>query len=104
MMVGGANPTLQILLPTPPEESDADSETFSLDRPVDGVRVGLRLDLSWRAYMVVVDQWKAQLRNDDAQVTVLWTGDRVGPVGERTRSDLDEWSRLVDCGVIGLGN
>ncbi|MDQ1430538.1 MAG: hypothetical protein QOF40_1140 [Actinomycetota bacterium] len=103
-MVGGANPTLEILLPTPPVVGAAESETFALGRPVEDATVGLRLDFSWRAYMVVVDEWGRLLRRDGARVEVLWTGDRVGPVGERTRSDLDDWSRLVDCGVVGLGN
>jgi hypothetical protein len=103
-MVGGANPTLEILLPTAPVAASSASETFTLRRPLEGVRVGLRLDHSWRSYVVVVEEWGARLRREHADVEVLWTGDRVGPVGERTRSDLDEWSRLVDCGVVGLGN
>jgi hypothetical protein len=48
-MVGGANPTLEILLPTPPVVGAAESETFALGRPVEGATVGLRLDFSWRA-------------------------------------------------------
>jgi hypothetical protein len=35
---------------------------------------------------------------------VLWTGERVGPEGDTTRADLDEWSKLIDVGVVGLGN
>ena len=34
----------------------------------------------------------------------LLAGDRVGPGAEQTRSDVDEWSRLVEVGVVGLGN
>jgi hypothetical protein len=98
------NPKLEILLPTPPLLGELTSETFSVDGPIAGVKVGLRLDYSWRAYMSVVEEWEKLLRRDGADVYVLWTGDRVGPAGERTRTDIDEWSRLVECGVVGLGN
>ena len=73
-------------------------------RPISGVKVGLRLDYSWRAYFTVVEEWERLLRRDGADVHVLWAGDRVGPAGEQTRTDVDEWSRLIECGVIGLGN
>src|SRR5207247_10164906 len=67
-------------------------------------KVGLRLDHSWRAYYVVVGVWEELLRRDGAEPHVLWTGERVGAEGVTTRSDLDEWSRLVDCGVVGPGH
>jgi hypothetical protein len=35
---------------------------------------------------------------------VLVTGERVGPESQRTRDDVEDWSRLIDIGVIGLGN
>jgi hypothetical protein len=95
---------VEILLPTAPDAGGATSPTWSLDRPLDGVVVGLRTDHSWRSYFAVVDVWEDLLRRDGAQVRVLWAGDRVGPQGERTRADVEEWSRLVECGVVGLGN
>ena len=97
-------PLVRILLPTAPPDESERSETFSVGRPLTGVKVGLRLDESWRSYYVVVDQWEQMLRRDGAEPIRLVTGDRVGPVAERTRNDLDEWSRLIECGVIGLGN
>ncbi|HXY92305.1 MAG TPA: hypothetical protein VEP49_07510 [Acidimicrobiia bacterium] len=95
---------VEILLPTPLRGDDASSPTWSLDRPVDGVVVGLRADHSWRSYFAVVDVWEDLLRRDGAVVRALWAGDRVGPQGEQTRADVEEWSRLVECGVVGLGN
>jgi hypothetical protein len=95
--------TVTILDPRvrPPEEA---SPTYELGRPLDGVVVGLRLDLAWRSYFAVVDEWERLLKADGAIPKVLWTGERIGSEGETTRSDLDEWSRLIDCGVVGLGN
>jgi hypothetical protein len=54
--------------------------------------------------MVVVDEWEKLLRRDGAVPRVLWTGGRIDDEGETTRNDLNEWSRLIDCGVVGLGN
>ena len=95
---------MEILDPTVAFDDEDASPTFDLDRPLAGGAIGLRLDHAWRSYMVVVERWKEMLAGDGAAPHVLWTGDRVGPAGDATRSDLDEWSRLVDCGVVGLGN
>jgi len=95
---------IEILLPTAPGRAEATSPTWSLHRALDGVVVGLRTDHSWRSYFAVVDVWETMLRADGADVRMLWAGDRVGPQGEQTRADVDEWSRLVECGVVGLGN
>jgi len=96
--------TVKILVPTPPPVAEGESATFSLSRPVHGVRVGLRLDAAWRSYEIVVDEWQKRLAADGAEPVVLVTGERAGPLADRTRTDLDEWSRLIECGVIGLGN
>ena len=95
---------IEILLPTAPDSGGDTSETWSLDRSVEGVVVGLRTDHSWRSYFAVIEVWEDLLRRDGADVRVLWAGDRVGPQGEQTRSDVEDWSRLVECGVVGLGN
>jgi len=95
---------MRILLPTPPPSDEQQSPTFSLDRALAGVTVGLRLDESWQSYFVVLDEWERRLRADGAVPIRLITGDRVGLHAGKTRSDLEDWSRLVECGVIGLGN
>ena len=95
---------IRVLVPTPPPEAEAQSETFSLDRGLAGARVGLRLDAAWRSYFTVLDEWEQRLRTAGAEPVRLLTGERAGAGAERTRADLDEWSRLVECGVIGLGN
>jgi hypothetical protein len=85
-------------------DDEAESATFDVGSGIGGAAVGLRLDRAWRSYMVVVDEWRALLEADRARPMPLWTGERVGTEGERTRTDLDDWSRLIDCGVVGLGN
>jgi len=95
---------IRVLVPTPPSQIDGESTTFSLSRPLAGVKVGLRLDAAWRSYEIVVDEWERRLTSDGAKPVRLLTGERAGPRAELTRTDLEEWSRLVDCAVIGLGN
>lgn len=93
-----------ILDPTAPPGDASVSATYDVGRTLQGVRVGLRLDKSWRSYEVVLGVWKRMLVADGAIPEVLVVGERVGEEGERTRNDLDDWSRLVDVGVVGLGN
>ena len=96
--------SVQILDPSVTFDDDVVAPTYDLGRALAGVTVGLRRDKAWRSYMVVVDEWERMLRADGADAAVLVTGERVGDAGESTRSDLDEWGRLIDCGVVGLGN
>jgi hypothetical protein len=96
--------TIEILDPRALIDEDATSQTFALGGSLKGKVVGLRLDQSWRSYEIVLDEWKRLLIADGAIPRVLVTGERVGDEGERTRSDLAEWSRLIDVGVVGLGN
>ncbi len=86
----------------PPREPE--TKTWSVDGPLDGKVVGLRLDHAWRSYIAIVEVWEQLLTDDGATVKLWWAGERVGSEGEQTRADLEEWSRLVDVGVVGLGN
>ena len=95
---------MEILDPTVAFEAEDQSLTFDLAGPLSGKMVGLRLDRAWRSYMVVVEEWEKLLRRDGAVPRVIWTGARIDDEGETTRNDLNEWSRLIDCGVVGLGN
>lgn len=95
---------IEILVPVPPAESEQTTAHFDLGRSLDGVTVGLRLDNSWRSYFTVLDEWTAMLERDGATVERLVVGDRAGPQAEQTRTDVEQWSKLVEVGVVGLGN
>lgn len=96
--------TIDVLVPVPPADAERTSTTYALDRSLTGVRVGLRLDPAWRAYETVLGVWTAMLEDDGASVHRLVTGERVGPTAQQTRDDIDAWARLVEVGVVGLGN
>jgi len=87
-----------------PREDEPETATYSVGGPIAGKVVGLRLDEVWRSYIAIVDEWEDMLRADGATPALLWVGERVGAEGEKTRADLEEWSRLIDIGVVGLGN
>jgi len=95
---------IEVLVPAPPDADERGSATFDLARPVRGARIGLRLDPAWRSYYTVVDEWTRLLEADGAAVHVLVAGERVGPTAVQARADIDEWARLIEVGVIGLGN
>jgi len=96
--------TITILDPRVIPPRDPETATFDVDGPIAGKTVGLRLDHAWRSYIAIVDEWEDMLEADGAIPKLLWVGERVGAEGEKTRADLDEWSRLIDIGVVGLGN
>ena len=96
--------TITILDPRVIPPRDPETTTWAVDGPIAGKVVGLRLDTAWRSYIAVVDEWEQMLVADGAIPKVLWAGERVGPEAEVTRADLEEWSRLIDIGVVGLGN
>ena len=96
--------TITILDPRVIPPRDPETATYDVDGPIAGKTVGLRLDHAWRSYIAIVDEWESMLEADGAIPKLLWVGERVGAEGEKTRADLEEWSRLIDIGVVGLGN
>ena len=89
-------------------DQQGSSVRYTLDRPIAGARVGLRVDFAWRCFKIVIDEWQQLLEADGAQVFPLWVESERGEVKQYNpddlRTDIDEWSRLIDCGLAGLGN
>lgn len=79
-----------------------------LERSLDQVSFGLEVDYAWECYRVVIDEWSTLLARDGAVPRELWVeqsrNDPVKRSPEQVRADIDDWSRLVECGVVGLGN
>jgi len=73
-----------------------------LDRPLAGLRVGLRQD-TWRSYHALCKWWSEWLARDGAIPVPLLVGERTGELGEKTRDDLKAWAGSIDCAVSGLG-
>jgi hypothetical protein len=93
----------------PPEQarSDRGEERPHLGRPIAGVRVGLEVDYAWLSYYIVIDEWEKLLTADGAVPRILWVErNRSEPRRDPTQieAEVEEWTRLIECGVVGLGN
>ena len=86
-----------------PRDGDRDAPAYVLDRPITGLKVGLRHEGSWRSWMLIVDEWERFLRRDGAEPVQLKAGGRVGDEGVATARAVAGWAADVDCGVSGLG-
>lgn len=94
---------ISVRRPTAPPRQIVDAPAYTLDRPLAGVRVGLRHEGSWRSWMWIVEEWTGMLRADGAIPVVLEAGGRVGDEGAKTKSDVAAWVADIDCGISGLG-
>lgn len=94
---------LRIRLPTARPAPAKGAPAFTLDRPIAGLKVGLRHEGSWRSWMLIVEEWQKLLARDGATPVVVQTGERTAAEGERTRALVKEWAESVDCGISGLG-
>lgn len=94
---------IRILDPTaPPPATDGDPGPDAGD--LAGRRVGLRYDTAWRSWLWVLDEWEPRLRRAGAEVVRWEAGNRVGPGGAETFSQLAVFAADVDAALVGLGN
>jgi hypothetical protein len=101
--------TWTILSPVAPRRVLVSSApSLTLNRSIAGLRVGLEIDYAWISYITVIDEWEQLLRTDGAEPHTLWIERSRDDTTKRSetelRADIEEWSRLIDCGVVGLGN
>jgi hypothetical protein len=95
---------ITILRPTaPPEPLKSSAPAFKLDRPIKGLKVGLRYESVWRSWTVIAKIWAEKLRRDGAEPVFVNVGVRTGEVGMKTKADLEAWTASVDCAVAGIG-
>jgi hypothetical protein len=102
-------PSWTILSPVAPRPVvEAPTEVLALNRPIAGLRVGLEVDYAWISYITIIDEWERLLKDDGAEPHTLWIersrDDSAAQRDAELRTDIDDWSRLIDCGVVGLGN
>ncbi len=95
---------ISIRRPTAKFGARESAPTFDLDRPIKGLRVGLRNDPLWSSWLQVCDVWSDMLKSDGAEPVVLRIGVHVGEEGQHTKDLIDAWASSVDCAVVGLAN
>src|SRR5579863_9255185 len=101
MMMGGEmvlvlDPTLAPAADT--GDSGPDVETLA------GRRVGFRVDILWRSWDWVSDEWGLLARRDGAEVRFWRVRGRTGDEGDAVLKELDDFVAGVDIAVVGLAN
>jgi hypothetical protein len=103
--------TGEVVMLSPIADRPVGADTLApvrLERPLDRVAFGIEVDYAWESYRVVIDEWSRLLARDGAVPSELWVehsrNDPVKKSAEQIRSDIADWSKLVECGVVGLGN
>jgi hypothetical protein len=80
------------------------SPTSSEFSDLSGRVLGLRVDIMWRSWDWVTDEWASQLESLGADLRTWRAGARVGEEGERMARELASFVEQVDLAVVGLGN
>ncbi len=95
--------TITIRRPTAAAGEDVSAPTFTVDGPLEGLRVGLRTDLAWRSWQLIADIWADYLRRDGAHPVTVETSAQVGDTASQDRSHIEQLAEDVDCAIVGLG-
>lgn len=72
--------------------------------PLAGKTIGIRVDIIWRAWDWISENWEAKLRAAGAEVTYWRSVGRSGAEGEIQARELDEWLKTIDIAIVGLAN
>ena len=94
---------MRVRRPTPAPKPVQGAPAFRLDRPLKGLKVGLRYEPAWRSWTLIAQIWADWLRRDGAEPLMVAVGERTGADGEKTRQELEVWANSVDCAVSGIG-
>src|SRR5947208_5927066 len=89
--------------PTAVPAGDTSAPSFTLDRPLAGLRIGVRTDRAWRSWRLIAALWDEWLQRDGATTEAVETGAQMGQAGAHDRKEIDELANAVDAAIVGLG-
>ena len=96
--------TVLIRRPTAPAVVEIAAPTFRLDRPLTGLRAGIRTDAAWRSWRLLASDWEQRLRGAGViDVSTVETHAQVGDTGAADRSHVGALADAVDFAIVGLG-
>lgn len=72
--------------------------------PLAGKTIGFRVDIIWRAWDWIAEEWETRLKKAGANVTYWRSVGRSGEEGELQARDLDAWLKTIDVAIVGLAN
>ncbi len=94
---------IRIRKPTAAPRVAQAAPTYLVNRPLKGLRVGLRTDPSWMSWTLIADIWAGYLKKDGAEPVIFPIVEHIGEVGEKSIAALKVWADSLDCAVIGIG-
>jgi hypothetical protein len=90
--------------PTAPPAPAVSAATFTVDRPLAGLKAGIRKDRAWRSWQFIAEIWAGYLRRDGAaDVLSVETLSQVGEVGAADRKHVADLADATDFAIVGLG-
>jgi hypothetical protein len=95
--------TMQVRRPTAAPAGDTSAATFTLDRALAGLTIGLREDRAWRSWQHIGERWCEWLTRDGATTLTVETQAQVGNPGSDDRRHVDNLARMADAAIVGLG-
>lgn len=72
--------------------------------PLQGKRIGFRVDRMWRAWDWISEQWAERFREAGAEVSFWRSAGRSGEEGERCEREYKAFLESIDIAVVGLAN
>ena len=83
--------------PTAQPAPTVSAPTFTVDRPLAGLKAGIRKDRAWRSWQFIAEIWDGYLRRDGAaDVLSVETLSQVGEVGAADRKHVDDLAEATD--------
>jgi len=102
--MGRMTDTILIRKPTAPPAKEVSAPTFTVDRPLAGLRAGIRTDRAWRSWQLIAGIWEQYLRRDGAaDVVNVETRSQMGEMGADDRKHIGELADATDFAIVGLG-
>jgi hypothetical protein len=100
---GGTSRTIRIRRPTASPNEGPAAPTFLVEKPLAGLRVGIRTDSAWRSWRKIASVWHELLVAGGGVVSTVETHAMVGDSGAGDRKQIEELAAVVDCAIVGLG-
>jgi hypothetical protein len=94
---------VKILDPSAELDDDSPDPGPDLDS-LEGVRVGIRVDILWPSWDWVVDEWTESLEAEGASVETWRSRGRVNDEGDEVLKELEAFLGRVDACIVGLAN
>ena len=103
-MVSCMTETILIRKPTAPPAAEVGAPTFTVDRPLAGLKAGIRTDRAWRSWQLIAEIWAGYLLRDGAtDVLHVETRSQMGEMGADDRKHIGELADATDFALVGLG-